>query len=506
MSPHRTLRNASLVALIVVPSLLLAQFRGTVPPPAEFKTGFDAITTDLANEYLKVIAGPQAAGRGTGQPGYQFAADYVASKYKEMGLVPIGDNGTYFQGVPFNRTGVDAAASSFTAPGVNAKVGSGLGFQGQLGDAEATAKSIVFLNLKDGNTPLPEGLDLTGKAVVATFETVDNRARFMFNNRGPAVVVYVVDKSVAPEYAISRGGTGGGSRPGGNQRPRVPMVTLDRKIAIDMARAAGVDATVCIGSNPNNTAVMKEATGDVAVTIKVKTEAISVPNVIGMLPGSDPELGKEYIGVGAHLDHNGVMNGVVYPGADDDGSGSTALLLVAKALTTNPLKPKRSVVFMAFCGEEMGLIGSAYYANNPIIPLDRMTCLLQMDMVGRNEEQGGQNPDKPEDNVNTIHLVGSKRISMQLHDITLEMNRHTGFVFEYDEEDVYTRSDHYNFAAKGVPITFLFSGFHPDYHRPTDTIDKINFEKIVNAARLNYMVISKVGFMPDKLKHDAVGG
>lgn len=503
MTSYRTFRNASLTLLVAVPSLLLAQYRGTVPPPADFKTGFDSITQDVAKEYLGVLTSPKAAGRGSGQPGYQFAAEFVASKFKELGLVPIGDNGTYFQGVPFTRTGVDVAESSLTGPGVTAKVGSGLGFQGANADVEATATSIVFLNLKDGTTALPEGLDLTGKAVVASFETLDNRGRFMFNNRGPAMVIYVVDKVADPEYAVSRGA--GGGRQGGN-RARVPSVTLERKSAIAMARAAGVDPTLCIGSNADGNALFKEARGNVALNVKVKTEPVSVPNVVGMLPGTDPELGKEYIGVGAHLDHLGTSNGVVYPGADDDGSGSTAMLLLARAIVSNPVKPKRTIVFMAFCGEEMGLIGSAYYTDNPLIPLDRMTCLLQMDMVGRNEEMTGANPEKAEDNVSTIHLVGSKRISQQLHEITLEANKYIGFTFEYDEESVYERSDHANFARKGVPITFLFSGFHPDYHRPTDTIDKINFEKLTNAAKLNYMVISKVGYMAEKLKHDAVGG
>ena len=192
---------------------------------------------------------------------------------------------------------------------------------------------------------------------------------------------------------------------------------------------------------------------------------------------------------------------MIYPGADDDGSGSTAMLLVAKALTSNELKPKRSVVFMAFTGEEKGLVGSRYYAANPIMPLEDMSCLLQMDMVGRNEEKSGE---APEDNVNTIHLIGSKRISTQLHNMTLAANDYIQFEFEYDEESVYTRSDHYSFAVKGVPITFLFSGFHPDYHRATDTIDKINFDKIVSAARLNYIVVQRVGQLPGLITRKAI--
>lgn len=121
-----------------------------------------------------------------------------------------------------------------------------------------------------------------------------------------------------------------------------------------------------------------------------------MPNVVGLLEGSDPVLKNEVVGIGAHLDHLGVQNGTVYWGADDDGSGSTAVMLVAKALATNPVRPKRSILVMWFCGEEMGLIGSKHYADNPIIPNEKMVCELQLDMVGRNEEKQGGRKRQPQ--------------------------------------------------------------------------------------------------------------
>ncbi len=176
----------------------------------------------------------------------------------------------------------------------------------------------------------------------------------------------------------------------------------------------------------------------------------------------------------------------------------------------NPVKPRRSIVFMAFCGEEMGLIGSGFYASNPKLPLADMVCELQMDMVGRDSD-GAQNGDPNRvdvaaDNVNTIRLVGSKRISTELHALILDLNKHVGFTFKYDAEDVYTRSDHYNFAVKGIPISFLFDGFHPDYHKPTDTVDKINFDKLTNAARLYYLVTSEAANRNERFKKDVAGG
>ena len=194
----------------------------------------------------------------------------------------------------------------------------------------------------------------------------------------------------------------------------------------------------------------------------------------------------EHILLGAHLDHLGVQRGELYPGADDNGSGSTALLQIAKAIHANSVKPKRSVMIMAFCAEERGLLGSKFYVANPQKPLKDMICMLNTDMVGRNEET---DTEPASENENTIHLVASKDHSAQLHELIEKANQHVGFVFEYDEEErVDGRSDHASFSRSGIPVAFLFGGFHPDYHKPTDTLDRINFNKIANAARLNYLI------------------
>ena len=229
----------------------------------------------------------------------------------------------------------------------------------------------------------------------------------------------------------------------------------------------------------------QQASLQLVTHIEVAQKPVFAANVVGMIEGVDPDLRAEIVGIGSHLDHIGARGDVINNGADDDGSGTTGVLAVARAFALNPTKPRRSVLFMCFAGEEMGLIGSRYYTDNPIMPLENMVCLLQMDMVGRNEET--QN-DKPEDNVNTIHLIGSKRISMELHNITIEANRHIGFEFEYDEEDVYTRSDHYNFARQGIPVVFFCDGEHPDYHQVTDHADKLDHAKMELITRLAYWV------------------
>ncbi len=160
------------------------------------------------------------------------------------------------------------------------------------------------------------------------------------------------------------------------------------------------------------------------------------------------------------------------------------MLSIAKAVSLNPEKPKRGILFMWFAAEEIGLLGSAHYVANPTLPLDKMICMLNIDMVGRNEEKGNESAA---DNERTLHLVGSRKGDLSLHDIVLQANQSVKLDFEYDEEGVFSRSDHINFFKKGTSIAFLFGGFHPDYHRTSDAPQKINYDKISAAARLYYL-------------------
>ena len=223
------------------------------------------------------------------------------------------------------------------------------------------------------------------------------------------------------------------------------------------------------------------------ITLRVREESAAVPNVVAWLQGSDPTVNDEYVVIGSHLDHLGIRGGAVYPGADDNGSGSTAVLSIAKAFAENPTRPRRSVLFIWFAAEEIGLIGSKHYCDNPLLPLEKMTCMFNIDMVGRNEETANETAAE---NEGAIHLVGSKRGDSEIHAIVEEANQYIGFRFEYDEEDVFGRSDQINFYRKGVPVAFLFGGFHPDYHQPSDRVSEINFDKIASAARLYYLAIN----------------
>jgi hypothetical protein len=465
-----------------------AQYAGSIPVDGEARKGFDDISAAECRPWLTYLSGPECEGRGSGQPGYLRAAGYMAKQFKKYGLKPMGDNG-YFQEVPFVRTRV-AQTSRLEVGKLAFHEGKDVSLR--LPDKTDVSGNLVFVNAKGAEAKLGDNLKVEGKIVIfASDPKVPGRVRFGLFQLKPAAVLFVSNKISATQWNAGPAGR--------NSRFSFVSGSISEQAAQALTQTAGISKDLLDTSSGETAVKVADTQASAHLIGNVEKENIGVPNVVGLLEGSDPALKNEFVGVGAHLDHLGKQGTVVYPGADDDGSGTTALIAIMKAYADSHTRPKRSILFMNFCGEELGLIGSGYLANHPMVPLNKMVCELQMDMVGRNSET---KTDKPQDNVDTIRLVGSKRISTELHNLILEENKHVNFQFKYDEEAVYTRSDHYNFAAKGVPIAFLFDGFHPDYHQPTDTVDKINFDKIANTAKLYYLVSLAAANRPEPFKHD----
>jgi Zn-dependent M28 family amino/carboxypeptidase len=469
---------------VILSGLSWSQFPGATPPPSGVKRGYDAITVPKAQSILRFLS-TECEGRGTGQPGFQKAAEFVARKFKEAGLKPAGDNGTYFQNLTFYRSmTINGRISDSSGATL---LDRGFTLNPTQANVDVTAP-VVIVRTADAKAKLSESeeKDLDGKLVIllAPQGRSSIRSQVALANTKGVLTVIDQDPSGAPTVRRTPGNAGGSSISGRISKAAVEK--LGRRFYGFINRAP-IDASAATLYDPEIS---------LHLTAESKSEEVKVPNVVGLLEGSDPVLKSEYVGIGGHLDHLGIQNGVVYPGADDDGSGSTAVMLVADAMAKNRVKPRRSILFMTFCGEEMGLLGSSYLSDHPPVPLDKMVAELQMDMVGRDSygaQNGDQNRiDKVEENRDTIRLVGSKRISTDLDRTIQDVNQHVGFRFKYDAEDVYTRSDHYNFAKKGIPIAFLFDGFTPDYHQPGDTFDKINFLKLTNAAKLYYLTALSV--------------
>ncbi|MFI5385725.1 MAG: M28 family metallopeptidase [Fimbriimonadales bacterium] len=474
-----------------------AQYAGTAPIPEEYRRGTDAIKREDAKGFLMYLSGPECEGRGTVQPGFQKAAQFVAARFKEYGLKPVGNNGTYFQIVHFARATLRPADSMLeSANGSKKYAGEGEIAFGSLSKNTDVSSETVWIRFPKENAHVPANAKLKGKIVVVT-SRLGNTLRNELIALQPLAIVAVMDE------VFQAGGS--------VQRPtaqNLTRVSITRTVAAKIAKDMGIPATLteAAAADPVTTQVLP-GKGKLRLIAKFdETDPVDAMNVVGYREGSDPTLRKELIGIGAHLDHLGKRGDVVYPGADDDGSGSTAVIEIAKAFHEGSVKPKRSILFMTFCGEEMGLLGSGFYSDNPIFPHENMIAELQMDMVGRDSD-GVQNNDparidKKEENIDTIRLVGSKRISTDLDNLIEADNKYIGFKFKWDAEDVYTRSDHYNFAKHGIPIAFLFDGFHPDYHQPTDTVDKIDWDKLMNAAKLYYIVAIDLANHTQRPRHD----
>ncbi|WP_435254449.1 M28 family metallopeptidase [Tenacibaculum sp. A30] len=226
-------------------------------------------------------------------------------------------------------------------------------------------------------------------------------------------------------------------------------------------------------------------------------------NVLAYIKGSEKP--EEIIVISAHLDHEGVKNGEIYNGADDDGSGTVAILEIAEAFKQAAdagKGPKRSILFLHVTGEEKGLLGSKYYSENPIFPLENTVTNLNMDMIGRVDDHHKGNP-------NYIYLIGADKLSTELHNVSEAMNKkYTNINLDYkynDDNDpnrFYYRSDHYNFAKHNIPVIFYFNGTHDDYHRPTDTPDKINYEMLEKRTRLVFHTAWEVANRENRLVVD----
>ena len=238
--------------------------------------------------------------------------------------------------------------------------------------------------------------------------------------------------------------------------------------------------------------------------LSIKGKSVQTENVIAIIEGNTfPE---EYIVISSHLDHEGIKNGQIYNGADDDGSGSVALLEVAEAFkkaVEAGKGPKRSIIFLHVSGEEKGLLGSRYYTDNPLYPLANTIANLNIDMVGRTD------PKRQSDNYNYVYLIGSDRLSSQLHEVSEEANSQTvnleldyTFNAKDDPNRFYFRSDHYNFAKNNIPVIFYFNGTHADYHKPTDTVEKIRYDLLEQRTRLIFYTAWKLANRNERIVVD----
>lgn len=475
------------------------------------------ITEEELKTHLFVYASDDFQGRETGKPGQKKAVEYLKTYYESLGIPPAQKNGDYFQPVPLEIGQVPVGTlqigeKAFT---LGDDVLAFSGAEGQFEEIVYLRYGIEAENYSDYNRDIAgkvvlirsgEPMNDDGsyvisgsdqKSIWSNMSEALNKKRQLATEKGAKGVLYYDPENFTRYkryFDFMRNNKSGSMQLAGETSDQFLILLNKRAITYLLPDI----------STRRNTEVLKTK---LQLAVASANEQISSENVVAVLKGrTKPE---EYVVISSHLDHIGVTaGGQINNGADDDGSGTVAMLEIAQAFkkaADEGKGPERSIVFLHVTGEEKGLLGSKYYTDYaPIFPLEHTVANLNIDMIGRID------PKRSGDR-NYIYLIGSDKLSTDLHELSEEINaKYTNLVLDYtynDENDpnrFYYRSDHYNFAKNNIPIIFYFNGTHADYHRPGDTPDKINYDLLAKRAQLIFHTAWEVANRPDKVVVDKV--
>lgn len=489
-------------------------------PAKPFFGNVEGVTAKQLREYLTFIASDELEGRDTPSRGLDIAALYIAQHLSSWGLKPAGDNGTYFQKFPLSKARVIPSETKVTLGGQTFSYGTDL--LATLTPAKVIGAQMVFAThgwvVKSKNINPYQGIDVRDKVVVVvnTFpKGLSNGdlkgpqggdwmspAFYAQANGAKAVISMPFFNTLSNWNATRWGQSERGNVSYGPQSTSLTLPTITAQPHMLTAIFAGEKASAA--SIFDRAAAKEElesfelkAEKRIDISVGVERSTVHTQNVAGILEGSDPVLRNEYVAIGAHYDHVG-MNPFapgpdkIWNGADDDGSGTVSVLNIAEAFAKGSAKPKRSILFIWHAGEEKGLWGSQHYTDNPTVPIASIITQLNIDMIGRYQAPGEEN--HPQNNrlpkPHEVFTIGSKMMSTELGELSDSVNKsflNLNFNLRYDGPDhpdqFFYRSDHFNYARKGVPIIFYMDGDHADYHQPSDHVDKINFEQMEKVAR-----------------------
>jgi Zn-dependent M28 family amino/carboxypeptidase len=508
---------------------------------ATAQRGVDTIAAAQLRDYLTFIASDEMEGRDTPSRGLDTTAKFLAMNLARWGFKPAGDNGTFFQRIELRRDRSDQSQTKVEYNGRTLTTGTDFLPAGGSGTVSG---SLVFAGngwfIKSKEIDAYKGVDPAGKIAVI-FGTPNQSPRGIMRGemgkqgedyinandyarqKGVVGLIYIPDFNYLANWQrtrqriMERGSTVVAKFQTPTSAP-LPTIVISPEIANALFAGEKQSATGIFNASYGTTVPAPFAMSDskkVTLSLANNTETVPTQNVVAVWEGSDPLLKPEYVALGAHYDHVGygcmpAGNDTLCNGADDDGSGTTALLGMAEALSKSPTRPKRSVLFVWHCGEEKGLWGSRYFTEFPTVPLDKIVAQINIDMIGRSRKEGDTNSRNAElTGPNAIYLIGSTMMSTELGELVNAVNQsylNLTFDTKYDDprdpNRFFFRSDHYNYARKGIPIIFFFDGTHEDYHRPGDTADKIDYEKMEKVTRTIYMTAWEVANRPARLKVD----
>ena len=496
-----------------------------------------AITAEQLKQYLYFVASDEMEGRDTPSRGLDLTAKFIALMLERWKFKPAGDNGTFFQNIALKSESIDEVNTilkvgeqmyqlndDFYRLGGSGTANAPMVFGGNgwmvksknidaLADVDAKGKIVVFYGegfpSQNRLTPLPQGVtpaDLSGAKGTDWADPVTNAAQ-----KGAVGVILAASPQIQGAWRQLK-----------NILSR--RITYPEKLREENANNSAVNIPVMLASSRVGEAVFAGESADktsaeafvinktATMNITNRVEMKSTQNVVAVWEGSDPVLKNEYVAIGAHYDHVGVNPNVrgddkIWNGADDDGSGTVAVLSIAEALAKAKTRPKRSVLFVWHCGEEKGLWGSKYFNKFPTVDIGKVVAQLNIDMIGRSQNPANiilcDKPDKPCNEelskADEVYVIGSDMMSSTLDAITkganssyLNLNYNYKYNDPKDKNRFFFRSDHFNYAVNGIPIVFWFDGVHEDYHQPGDEPQKIDYQKMEKITRTIFLTLWEI--------------
>lgn len=508
-------RLAVLLRLLCLTALLSPAKLSSGPPQAQsaaapamlpypVRAGLESIRASAIMEHVRILCGPQMKGREAGEKGARLAADYIAARFRKSGLVSGGSAGTYFQTFKI-RAGYHVSADL---------------------RAERDGKRTVFKRKRDYMpVHIPrDKVELKARCVVVGYGVSSKTLRFDeyadIDVNGAAVIVFSgvpwsretavwlwrLEKRTRDSlaYKAKTAAAHGASAvfivddPAGwhgrlvfSEQLRLPDVSSPVDSPIPIVHITRRTAAKLAGLNRPRLHRLAHDIRSVRKPLSFEVKALAIlyqgsitgsatigRNVVGVLPGTDPELRQESLVIGAHYDHLGEVFGEVHFGANDNAAGVGALLEIASAFKCLPEPPKRTIIFVAFGAEEIGKLGSYYYTAHPCMPIDQCCLMVNFDMIGRNE-------------ANSINAVATRSCD-ELHQLHQEANRHVGLELVHPRNMRLGRADHTAFYMAQIPVMYLFGGLHDGYHTSEDTMEKLVPTKIEKTARLAFLTAYSV--------------
>jgi len=528
----------TLVSLVLTIAMIVPIFAQKVVISADERQMAESITAAQLSNYLYFVASDAMGGRDTPSVGLDVTAEFLKMNLDRWGFKPAGDSGTFFQKIQLTRESLDIDKTTLSLG--DRKFVFGEDFYRVGGSGNATGPLVFGKDgwmVKSKGIDAYAGVDVAGKIVVLSSPTFSQRTMISrpagvtdddlkgapgtewadpmsyARMKGAAGVIVIAPPQMMTMWPMLRNFLGRGltypTRLGQGRGPTtstMPSFIVSDKVG---------DALLAGESGTKTSATAFQTNKTVSVSAAAKTETLMTQNVVAVWEGSDPALKSEMVAVGAHYDHDGIRpdapgDDKIWNGADDDGSGTVAVLSIAEALAKAKTRPKRSVLLVWHAGEEKGLWGSDYFNKFPTVDIKNVIAQLNIDMIGRSKKAGDTNPkNKSLTGPSEIYVIGSEMMSSTMGAITKDTNDaflKLKYDYRYDDPKdtnrFFFRSDHFHYAQNGIPIAFWFDGEHEDYHQASDSADKIDYQKMEKVTRTIFLTMIELADMKERPKID----